>query len=137
MGWLYRQTFYEDLSHLQEEIPRLIGEDLMAADASLYSQHVKGVANIIVDILSRSNLSAHKLVQLLKENHHGNFWIVELPEEIILWILSILAKGTQTEALSKEHKTHKRKHSIKNGPTSPLNAELTYTCGVVQQRKRM
>ena len=71
LGWLYRQTFYRDLSHLQEEVPRLIGEDLMGADTSLYSQHVKGVANIIADILSRSNLPANKLVQFLKENH-GN-----------------------------------------------------------------
>ena len=61
---------------------------------------------------------------------------MELPEEITSWILSILAKGTQTEALRKEHETHKRKRST-NGPTSPLDAELTYTCGDVQQRKRM
>ena len=131
---MYRQTFYGDLSHLQEEIARLIGEDLMGADASLYSQHVKGVANIIADILSQSNLPAHKLVQFLKENHGDilpdNFRIVELPEEITSWILSILAKGTQTEALQKEHETHKRKCST-NGPISPLDAELTYTCRVV------
>ena len=124
---------------VKEMIAWQLGEDLIDADASLYSQHIKGALNIIADILLQSKLSADKLVSYLQETYPHllpkNFRIVELPETVISWILSVLQKGTQTAELRKEHKTHKRKHS-QNGPTSPLDANLTYSLGVTQQRNK-
>ena len=139
VGWFYHQTFYDEWSELKEEIARAFGMDLMEADALHYLQHISGVDNNIVDILSCSNLPANKLIKFLQENHADilpdNFRIVELPEEIIFWIQSILQKWTWTKELQKQHETHKRKRSI-NGPNSSLDANWTNSSGVVQQREK-
>ena len=67
---------------VKEMIAQQLGEDLIKADASLYSQHIKGTLNIIADILSWSKLSADKLLNYLQETYchllPENFWIVEI-----------------------------------------------------------
>ena len=139
LRWFYHQTFYDGWSELKEEIARAFGMDLMKVDAPHYSQHIPGVDNIIADILSHSNLPATDLIKFLQEHHADklseNFRIVELPEEIIFWIQSTLQKGTPMKELQKQHKMHKRKCSI-NGPNSPLDANWTYSSGVVEQREK-
>ena len=143
IAWLYSQTLYDDKhsATMKEEIGRAIGNDLIEADASLYSQHIPGKHNEIADQLSRSNLKANDLIKLLQEEYkhkmpQDQFKIVQLPEEITSWIQSVLEKGTRTEALDKERETHKRKQSV-NGPSSPLDATSTLSYEMKQQKERI
>ena len=119
---------------VKEMIARQLSKDLIKADASLYSQHVKGTLNIIAYILSQSNLPTDKLLLYLQETYPH--FLVELPKTVTSWILSIFQKGTPMNELQKEHKTHNCKHS-KNGPFSPLDENLTYSSGVIQEQNKI
>ena len=94
-GWIYNSNFIsiDQLFHL------LVAEKLatifMAANSTLYSQHFRGIWNVIADSLSRDfHLTDKQLIALLTflfpQQVPRNFHIKALPPTIISWINSQL-----------------------------------------------
>ena len=114
LGWLKGSTRYDKKNKLstilREMIGRKFAELLSDAGISNYSQHIAGVDNEIADHLSRLiNLSHTQQISSIKSKYSQscpeNLRIVELPEEILSWILSFWQKATQIMALPKGQKT--------------------------------
>ena len=114
LGWLRFETIFNPLNPistvLREIIGRKMGELLLNADISLYLQHVVGLRNTIVDYL-KCNVQQSNSQQLLSifkkygKDTPQNLRIVELPEEIFFWMLSIWEKLIQMQGLPSAKKT--------------------------------
>ena len=114
LGWLKGSTRYDKSNKLstvlREKIGRKFAELLSDAGISHYSQHVAGINNEIADHLSRNIEMSHSqqissINSQFSKSCPENLRIVELPEEILSWILSFWQESTQIMALPKAQKT--------------------------------
>ena len=52
LGWLYKANFHTN-QPAHDAVARWLAKTLIDHDAALYSQHIRGIHNIIADVLSR------------------------------------------------------------------------------------
>ncbi len=71
--------------------------------------------------LKRDDLTDH-IARSIPEQVPPNFEILEVPQEILLWILSILEESTTTEELDSKF-LKKKDHTSRNGLSSAHNPE--------------
>ena len=100
---LYKASF--NTSHpVHDAVARWLTKFMIENDAALYSQHIRGIHNIITDILSRDchipeTQLIHMFHLLFPIQTLTNFHLVPLPTEIISWMLSLNASSTKIHAL--------------------------------------
>ena len=100
LGWLYKTAFKEN-QEAHDDVARFLAETCIKWDSALYSQHVRGVHNVVSDILSRdrhidNNQLAFMLKQLFPDQVHHNFKIYTLPPEIVSWLGSLKNSSIKT-----------------------------------------
>jgi len=99
LGWLYKASF--NTSHpVHDAVARWLAKFMIENDAALYSQHIRGIHNIIADILSRDGhipkaQLIHMFYLLFPTQTPTNFHLVPLPTEIISWMLSLSVSSTK------------------------------------------
>ena len=108
LGWMHHSTFDPVKYPSHDIVARQLAMDLISSRSSLFSQHIKGSANVIADALSRDfHLSDSLLIQMIqfvyKQQVPENFTIYPLQEEIIYWLESIKVPKTHTMVLPKKH----------------------------------
>ena len=136
LGWLQAQTRYDKSNHissvLREYIGRKLASILINSDTSLYSQHIKGSLNDVADALSRDpNASNHSILNKIQMNWKDQLPptglnIVQLPQEISYFILSVLEKQILMMELPKTDRK-KYKVALENGLSSQPDATWTYS----------
>eukprot|EP00956_Cyclotella_meneghiniana_P033327 scaffold95026_cov46-Cyclotella_meneghiniana.AAC.2 len=108
-AWLYKSNHDPETSPTQNAIARKMAENLIAAKACNYSQHIKGEENVIADSLSRdTHLSTEELTALftnslshpLKPKH---FKISLLSNQLISWIDSLAQLSPKKRELLWQH----------------------------------
>ena len=143
LGWLRFATIFDPLNPistvLRENIGRKLGELLLDADMSLYSQHVVGSTNTIADYLSRNVQQSNSQQLLSIFNKYGNdtpqnLRIVDLPDEIFSWMLSIWEKSIQMQGLLSVEKT-RLMAALRNGRNSQPKPTLTLTSEILMNSK--
>ena len=91
---------------------RHLADLLFKSDTGSYLQHIRGIDNIIADILSRNRNLTNNEIRLLISQEAKEFIdktnfelkMTDVPEEIISWIESLVLRMTQLKALPKEQK---------------------------------
>ena len=99
LGWMHKASFDPVNAESHNAVAFWIGWTLVSHDTSLYSQHIKGTENIIVDYLSRdfhkSDQTLTKVFnQILPQQTAALFHIKQLPRNVISWISSLVAVST-------------------------------------------
>ena len=103
LDWLYKASF--NTSHPVHDAVAIWLEKIMIEnDAVLYLQHIKGIHNIIADMLSRDgHLPDNQLILMFNLSFPTqtptNFYLVPLPIEITSWMLSLNASSTKMQDL--------------------------------------
>ena len=102
LGWLYKANILTN-QPAHDAVARWLARTLIDHDAALYSQHIRGIHNIIVDILSRDfhipdTHLVHMLNLLLPKQTPMNLKISILPPEIIFWLHSLPPSSTKIQA---------------------------------------
>ena len=127
LGWLYKASFtYNQPAH--DEVARWLAKTLIDNDSALYSQHIRGIHNIIADMLSRDcHIPATHLVHmfqlLLPQQTPKNFRISTIPPEIISWLHSLSPSLTKTPA-SPLHPSKSKLGALTDGNDSWNTMEL-------------
>ena len=94
LGWLYKASFN---SHpLHDAAARWLAKCMIEDDAALYLHHIRGIHNIIADMLSRNgHLPDNQLIHIFNlffpTQTPKILYLVPLPTEITSWILSLSA----------------------------------------------
>jgi len=93
-GWLHKSNFDPHQSPAHAEAARSHARNIMKHNASDYSQHLPGLANVIADVLSRDfHLSNEQLISMLHSTSPPllppQLTIIDIPENIITWIGSL------------------------------------------------
>ena len=145
LGWLKGSTRYDKNNKLstvlREKIGRKFAELLSDAGISHYSQHVAGVNNEIADHLSRNVEMSHSqqissILSKFPKFCPDNLRIVELPEEILSWILSFWQESTQIMVLPKAQKT-RLLAAAESGTNSQPKGTLTLSSEISQNQKSL
>ena len=108
LGWLYKSSFNPITQPLHDEVARWLASRIIASDSSLYSQHIRGVYNIIADALSRDfHITDDWLTTLLyfyyPEQMPANFKIQNLNKEVVSWIWSLSHRATMKKECQEKH----------------------------------
>ena len=95
LGWIYKSNFQTIDHSFHSDIAELLATLFMEAQSTIFSQHFKGIWNVIADSLSRDfHLSDSQLTILLKHfsplQVPKSFLISPLPPTITSWINSKL-----------------------------------------------
>jgi len=111
-----------------DEVARWLATTLIKNDSALYSQHIRGVHNIIADILSRDwhipeSHIIHMFDSLLPEQMPPNFKISTLPPGIISWLHSLPPSSIKTQELP-PHPTRSKLGALTDGEDSWKQMEL-------------
>ena len=111
LGWLYSASFSAS-KPIHDKVARWLAAILMEYDSALYSQHIKGLYNIISDSLSRDkHISNEQLTiafhTLLPSQTTNDFKIQTLPTEIDSWLQSIIPLSTKKPELLKQPSPNK------------------------------
>ena len=61
LGWLYKALFANSMP-CHDNVARQMASDFINNDSALYSQHIKGIYNIIADSLSRDHHLTNELL---------------------------------------------------------------------------
>ena len=137
LGWLYKASFtYNQPAH--DEVARWLAKILIDNDSALYSQHIRGIHNIIADMLSRDcHIPATHLVHmfqlLLPQQTPKNFRISTLPPEIISWLHSLSPSLTKTPA-SPLHPSKSKLGALTDGNDSwnTMESKMSFLMDIVQ-----
>ena len=104
LGWLYKASFHPATKNHHDKIARYFARFMMKNEHSLYASHIPGVCNEVADALSRrfdlndKNLT-DSLISSFPDEVPQSFEIVQMPQKITSWIVSILEMGTVNEEL--------------------------------------
>lgn len=113
VAWMLRSTYYEKENRpeaiLREIMARHLADLLFKSDTGSYLQHIRGIDNIIADILSRNRNLTNNEIRLLISQEAKEFIdktnfelkMTDVPEEIISWIESLVLRMTQLKVLPK------------------------------------
>ena len=90
-GWIHKSNFTTTDQSFHAAIAELLATIFLDAESTLYSQHFRGIWNVIADSLSRDfHLTDKNITSLLKslfpQQIPHNFRILPLPPTIISWI---------------------------------------------------
>ena len=103
-------------------VARKLARFVVKNEFSIFSKHIKGERNNVANTLSREfehtkdNLTNY-IIHSFPKQVSQNFAIIDVPQELISWTLSILEGSITKKGLdSRPHK--KRGHTSRNGPTS-------------------
>ena len=111
-GWLRKTNFKEDMDVVQASTRILVAREHARRYMNLglrdFSQWFPGTENNVADSLSRDmHLSDETLISLLHNTHPSQvppkFRIVPLPNEIVLWLTSLLQRLPVKEQYKEEH----------------------------------
>ena len=107
LGWLHKTSFSEKQEG-HDKVARWLTRHFLEKESSLYSQHIKGKANLIADMLSRDHhLSEIQLTFLfrtiLPKQTPKNFAIYPLTEERTFWIYSLCRSSTKEQESPAQH----------------------------------
>ena len=121
LGWLYKANFLTN-QPAHDAVARWLAKTLIDHDAALYSQHIRGIHNIIADVLSRDchipdTHLIHIFNLLLPEQTPPNLKISTLPQEIISWLHSLPPSSTKTQELP-QHPTRSKLGALTGGDDS-------------------
>lgn len=133
VGWLHRANFDTELRPIHDEIARTLASKLIENKCCLYSQHQRGIWNVVADLLSRLYFLTDSQLTLFLRHNFGeqlpsDFQVTPLPQPIISWITSTLQKLKKLKLQQQKQKKRKRQHSdtTSNGFTeSDYKAILT------------
>ena len=121
-----------------DEVARWLAKTLINNDSALYSQHIRGIHNIIADMLSRDcHIPATHLVHmfnlLLPKQTPKNFRISTLPPEIISWLHSLSPSLTKTPA-SPLHPSKSKLGALTDGNDSwnTMESKMSFLMDIVQ-----
>jgi len=137
LGWLYKASFtYNQPAH--DEVARWLAKILIDNDSALYSQHIRGIHNIIADMLSRDcHIPTTHLVYMFKlllpQQTPKNFRISTLPPEIISWLHSLSPSLTKTPA-SPLHPSKSKLGALTDGNDSwnTMELKMNFLMDIVQ-----
>ena len=127
LGWLYKASFHPATQSSHDKVARKFAHFMIKNKFSIYSEYIKGEHNNVADTLSRNfDLNTHELTSLLYDSFPKqmpkDFNIIDIPEDIVSWILSILRDETSKMVLKNNH--HRRKKpTFKNGTSSVTSPE--------------
>ncbi len=111
-GWLRKSNFREENDQIQASVRILVARDHARRYMDLgirdYSQWFPGAENNVADSLSRDfHLSDIELITYMRHNFPSQipsrFEIVPLPNEIVLWLTSLLQQLPVNERFREEH----------------------------------
>ena len=109
VGWLYKSNFNPKLQPGHDTAARKLAVLLMEAEASIESQHIRGVHNVVADSLSRDHhINKTHLAFILKSLFPSqapqNLEISEtLPSEITCWLESLKGSLMNTAVSTPKH----------------------------------
>jgi hypothetical protein len=108
-AWLYKSINHDpDSSPIQNAIAHTMAEDLIQRQASNYSQHLRGIDNMVADSLSRdTDLSDEQPISMLKAYSPpllpANIQILPLSTQTTSWIASLTPLAPKTRELQWAH----------------------------------
>ena len=119
LGWLHKDSFHPASKVAHNKVARKFALFMMKKESSLYSEHFKGESNSVAGILSREFLSnksnlTNYLYCMFPKQMPKNFKIIDLPNEIVCWISSIL----EEKIVKKEQHDNlliNQRHTLENG----------------------
>ncbi len=120
LGWLHKASFHPATQHKHDFVARELARFMVKNEFSIFSEHIKGEQNSVADTLSRefsltkSELTSH-ITRLFPQQVSQNFTIIDIPQDLISWISSILDDST-TNAVSVSKHPKKKKHTLRNRP---------------------
>jgi hypothetical protein len=101
IGWLHRSSFDFSSHSIHAKMARHLATIMIDHQACLYSQHIPGTNNVIVDSLSRDfHIDTDTLSSLIHSHFQvpDSFTIYPLTDEIVSWLTSLmLSKPRQLE----------------------------------------
>jgi hypothetical protein len=105
LGWMHKASFNDD-QETHDDVARFLADTCMNNDSSLYSQHIRGLHNVLADSLSRdTHITDNKLTFMLKtlfpEQAEKNFKLRTLPQEIVSWLHSLKPSLTRKQECPK------------------------------------
>ena len=130
-AWMHKSNFDPDSHPINNEIALWCATNLMARQASSYSQHLPGTDNDIADSLSRDfHLNNNQLIALFKHEQppylpEQEMQFIELPEEITSWIASLARLQTKKRERKWEHTPSTLAHGIVGWSGSNTSEEMT------------
>ncbi len=120
-GWLRKSNFKEENDLIQASVRIQVAREharrYMDLEIKEFSQWFPGRLNNVADSLSQDfHLSDEKLTTYLRSFSHSqipsSFTIVPLPNEIVLWLISLLQRLPVNKLFREEHMP--TKHSLGN-----------------------
>jgi len=92
-GWIYKSNFTTTNQAFHAAVANNLAKIFLEAEVTLYSRHIRGVWNVIVDYLSQDfHLTDNQLISLLKSKFLQQVPKIihtkPLPFTIIFWINS-------------------------------------------------
>lgn len=148
VSWMLRSTYYEKENRpdaaLREIMARHLADLLFKSDTGTYLQHIKGVENIIADILSRNrNLTNNEIRNLILqeakefvEETGFELKMIDVPEEIISWIKSLVLRMMHLKGLEREQQVKIRK-ILENGGLLQPKPDFLFSSITTQDKKRL
>lgn len=127
LGWLFHSTFDPIKQPMHDKVARDLDWLCTQNNVSLFSQHIPGKRNIIADALSRDfHLNNDELTKILLSHLpsqvHQTFKILNHPNNITLWMSSLLDGETTKVASLKTHKISNL-CILTNGEVTPRTLE--------------
>ena len=148
LGWLKGSANFNKATPitctLREIIARKLADLLLKASLSVHSQHIAGDLNDVADQLSRDpTFTNSECQQAIKDDgwthqqpSDDDLRIVELPDEIISWIHSVLLKAIRMKASPKGEQT-KLVAALENGQSSQPSATWTLSSEIQTRGKKL
>ena len=96
LGWMHKAYFYPVNAESHNAVAHWLGWTLVSNETSLYSQHIKGIENIIADSFSQYLHRSDQTLtivfnQILPPQTAASFHIKYPPRNVISWISSLEA----------------------------------------------
>ena len=148
IAWMLRSTYFEKENRpeaiLREIMARHLATLLFQSDTGTYLQHIKGIDNIIADILSRNrNLSNNDIRTLISQEaeeflNKTNFELkmTDVPEEIISWIESLVLKMMHLKGLPRKQRI-KIVNILENGGLSQPEPDFLFSSITSAEKNRL
>ena len=139
VSWLYRSNFNSEDQRVHEEAARHCASLCIDTEVCPYSQHFKGVWNVVADSLSRdTHIPDDVLTSLLylvcPEQMPRNFHISPLPPEIELWVFRTLRLSSKPLLDPKEQTTSTIGRSFVGNNFSTVSSCPTIRSWILSQR---
>ena len=148
LGWLKGSASYQKItpitSTLREIIARKLADLLLDASLSIHSQHIAGKLNDVADQLSRDpEFTNTECQQEIRDKGYssqipskGGLRIMELPDEIISWIQSVMLQVIKMKA-SPKGKQSRLRAALENGKSSQPSATWTLSSEIRTRGKKL